>query len=219
MTILDLVNDIRVQLGTEKAIPYAEVIQSINRVLKRINIVFKGVETIETLETNPENYSSGDMSTFQYLTFDINIPDTISKVQKVYVNDNVYANIDRETFLESTATDICCIVGKTIYFKYDLSDYATWFATGSSDYATLKLVGFKVLTTIALVDTTNTELPTASYEVLFQGAVFNLASKPEYYNKVLYEDSKMNYYNLLEGFGYLMESREPRKQITQEYTW
>ena len=63
------------------------------------------------------------------------------------------------------------------------------------------------------------DIPTVAYEVLFTGAVYALASKPAYYDKLTFEEYRISYSTAFKDFEYVTDSREPHKNVNAEYSW
>ena len=211
MELIILVEDIK-QIFITKQIMKDEILVALNKVIQRINMRYKGKEVLKTLNTSSSN--TGYNTSTNALTIDKDV----TKLQNVYVDDYSFANVDYNTFINASSSDyVCNVIGNKVYF---LSDYSE---------STIKSVSFEIIPLITtgtgfgtkFDDTTEQEIdiPTVAYEVLFTGAVYALASKPKYYNKLIHEEYRASYYTAFKDFEWLIESIEPYKNISSEYSW
>lgn len=209
MNIESIANDIRHVFPTAGLLN-DEIAIALNRVITRINVVYKGSEEL-----------TGDLSSSFDTTDDtLTIDDDYTKVQEVYVSGDKFTNVSRVAFLNySTSDKVVNVIGNKIYFKADYS--------GSEIKCTVFNIisqipvgdGVSLTTPIEGKDTKVIDLPTVAYEVLFVGAVYSLASNPKYYDKLIYEEYRNQYYTAFKDFEYIVDSREPHKQIQAEYSW
>ena len=211
-----------------------EVLLALNKALRRMNLKMTPEEKIITISGSQSDITIGDMTTgkisslteykikeytrfsmdFSYnaIDYSLKINDSITRVSKIFLDNEVWDNYDYETVKNSSNSDqkIFHFDGRYIYFPKDIS-------------ASTETIKLQVEMLFPEIEEGLVLVPKAYYSILVDGATYYLMMIPKYRDPNQYasyfKEIKNNFYDQIEDMENKNFDLQPRETQNKSFVY